>query len=158
MNINEMLELVHDICHKRAVNISDGKPRRVILEFILKLKVDCRLYMLSDTTIRQLWTLIRENPEVTDFIMAGSVEFRARSCPRLNDWNGLVEVLSYSLTVNSQGDGRDKSYVDTDLHSRLGSRNELAQAFDRNGWLVFVVLLEMLDIDFSSLNPAPPKT
>lgn len=158
MNMNEMLGLVHDICGKRAVNMADGRPKRAILEFILALKVDHRMYMLTDETIRQLWTLVRENPDVTDFVMGGSVEFRARSCAKLLDWNQLVEILGYSFASSNPGEARDKSYIDADMQGRLGQRSELETAFTRNGWLVFVVLLEMLDIDFSSLNPTPPKT
>lgn len=151
MTVQELRDLVTDITARRALNLVNGTPRKEVVELIVKLKVDQRLYLIGKENVNSLWASIRENPTVTDFVMMGSAEMRAR-IGSLQNWNRLVEDLAYGYSIN-MGTSNGKSCVDDDLFSRLSNYAQIKQLLENNGWLVFVLILETLEFQPSTPQP-----
>ncbi len=118
-----------------------------LIEFLLYLKMDMRLYVVSTQThIEDIWSTVRDDEVILDFVMASTSELRLAfeevvEHPN-NNWGTLVSAIAaaYGKVSNQPG------AMDEDTHQRLPDSDSLCQGLKENPWLVTLYLLEHIDL------------
>lgn len=130
-----------------------------LIEFLLYLKMDMRLYVVSTQThIEDIWSTIRDDEAILDFVMASTSELRLAFEEVIehpsNNWSILINAIAnaYGTTGNRPG------AMDEDTYQRLPERDSLHQGLRENPWLVTLYLLEHIDLPIEAGEIMEKKT
>jgi hypothetical protein len=119
-----------------------------VVEFLIYLKLDMRLYVVSTFThIEDIWSVIRNDEVILDFVLGLTAELRAlyesvEEHPN-NDWKRLVDALADAYGRVGHA---DKSAMDADTFDRLPEGSDLKEGLNHNAWLVTLFLLEGIEL------------
>lgn len=142
-NVKEVLEDYKRFTNHylEELNIqSEGDEYRALVEFLIQLKRDLRLYLVkTETLMSDIWTLIRENELVFDYFM--------ELCIHMNFlWHGQLQALRERIT-SSLALYQFDSVIDVDTNDRLLDKNEAATLLENNKWFVHLVLLKQVPLN-----------
>lgn len=136
-------DLVAEITNRRYQNVQSESQADKLLIFILAVKNDYRFYALSsDSEVEAYWDIIRADETLLDFVVPASIELRMRCNTGGAPWVTVCKELSAaygSFTLHN-------SAVDEETYNRMPKADWLEPLFDGNPWLVFIMLLETIDL------------
>lgn len=120
-----------------------------VVEFLLYLKLDMRLYVVSTFThIEDIWSVIRNDEVILDFVLGLTAELRAAfegvmDEHPINDWQRVIQSIAHAYGRVGQV---EKSAMDPDTFDRLPISSDLKEGLGHNAWLVTLFLLEGIEL------------
>lgn len=121
---------------------------------LLEMRLETRTYYMDDTQAQLLWGLFREDDDIMDFFIRGAVLFRlqfpdSQTHPTLT-YDRYVRQLTEALcSVSTAGD--ESQVTDVSFSSKLSKGDDLGEILSVEGWLVYLLTLEMV---LTSVVPA----
>lgn len=114
---------------------------------LLELRLNTRTYYMDITQAQTLWALIRDNDDIMDFFVRGSVLFKLQF-PESDTYRSLtyeqyVRQLGQAISSVSHGVGED-AVTDESFSSKLSESEAIDALLAKEGWLVYMLTLEMV--------------
>lgn len=154
----EAVELITKVRDRRieelrfaSISNDDSDIISRVIEFLLYIKLDMRLYMVSTSThVEDVWSIVRKDEALVDFVMGLTSELTlmVEGMPDIpnGDWHRLTGAIANAY---SRRGTRENTAMDVDTFDRLPDTKDLQGLIGTNPWLATIFLLEMAPLDLT---------
>lgn len=132
----DIRSVVNDIIERRTINVEPA-----IKDDFIKIVFSIRyLISLNRGMIESIWSGIRINEKLTDFVLDSTREFLMRAFNDEYTYEKLcIDIANSHDTIAANG-----SLIDTDILSCISVKNESMKNLAANPWLVLLLICESI--------------